>query len=81
MSKYDPLREHLESSEESQLTLSFAAVERILGERLPDSARRHQAWWVNEEAGSHSHARAWLDAGYRTAGLDLNVATVRFVRR
>lgn len=81
MSKYDPLQEHLQASGEAQLTLSFAAIERILGERLPDSARRHNAWWANEEGGTHTHARAWLDAGYRTAGLDLNGSTVQFIRR
>lgn len=81
MSKYDPLQEHLQASGAAQLTLSFAAIERILGERLPDSARRHSAWWANEEAGTHSHAHAWLDAGYRTTALDLNGSTVQFVRR
>jgi hypothetical protein len=56
-------------------------VERILGVSLPASAGRYQAWWANEQVGTHQHARAWLDAGYETRRLELNSATVEFVRR
>lgn len=80
MSKYDPLRDHLAASAVVAVKLSFPAIERILGEPLPVSARKHQAWWANEESGTHSHARAWLDVGYRTCRLDLTSQTVEFVR-
>lgn len=80
MGKYDPLHEYLESQSSPQLKMSFAEIERILGAVLPASARRHQAWWANEQAGTHHHARSWLDAGYETRHLDLNGATVEFVR-
>lgn len=81
MGKYDALREHLEASTESVRRLSFADIERILGDALPPSARKYQAWWENEgPGGSHSHARAWLDAGYRTQNVDLNAQTVAFVK-
>jgi hypothetical protein len=80
MAKYDPLHEQLASRTESVLKLSSAEIERILGEPLPASARKHQAWWANEFEGSHVEARAWLDAGYRTQGLDLNGETIDFVR-
>ena len=55
-------------------------IERVVGAPLPASARRHCAWWANERIGTHSHARAWLDAGYETRDLDVNGATVEFVR-
>jgi hypothetical protein len=80
MAKYDPLREYLAARTEPFLMLSFSEIERILGEELPASARRHQAWWANETDGNHAEARAWLDAGYRTRGLDLNAETIEFVR-
>ncbi|MCD9625630.1 DUF7662 domain-containing protein [Rhabdothermincola salaria] len=80
MAKYDPLHEHLVSKPDSLLKLSFSEIERIFGEPLPASARKHQAWWANESDGSHVEARAWLDAGYRTQGLDLNSETIEFVR-
>jgi hypothetical protein len=79
MGKYDPLRDHLDGARESLLRLSFSDIERILGGTLPASARKHPAWSGNEEQGGmHSHARAWLDAGYRTQKLDLNAQTVEF---
>jgi hypothetical protein len=80
MAKYDPLHDYLASRTEPLLKLSFAEIERILGAPLPASAWEHQAWWANETAGSHVEARAWLDAGYRTQGLDLNAETIEFVR-
>jgi hypothetical protein len=80
MGKYDPLFDHLSRATEPRLRLSFAEIERIIGDSLPASARRHQAWWANERVGTHVHARSWLDAGYATQRLDLNSATVEFVR-
>ncbi len=50
---------------------SFSEIEAILGERLPVSARRHGAWWANERVGTHSHARAWLAAGFETSPVAL----------
>lgn len=80
MGKYDALRERLDVSAEPVLRLSFTDIERILGEVLPPSARKYPAWWANEAPGGpHSHARSWLDAGYRTQHLDLNAQTVEFM--
>ena len=60
---------------------SFAEVEAVLGFRLPDSARRHPAWWANRKSGSgHSHARAWQEAGWQTGDLNLTAETVVFER-
>jgi hypothetical protein len=80
MGKYDPLQDYLGAASEPLLRLTFAQVERILGISLPASARKHPAWWANEKVGTHSHARAWLDAGYQTQRLDLNAQTVEFTR-
>ena len=79
-SKYDPLRAHLEASTEALVRLTFAQIERILGAVLPASATKHPAWWANEEVGTHGHARAWLEAGFRTQALDLNARRVEFAR-
>jgi len=80
VAKYDPLFDYLSRATEPRLRLSFAEIERIIGDSLPASARRHQAWWANERVGTHVHARSWLDAGYETQHLDLNSATIEFVR-
>lgn len=79
-SKYDPLREHLADTAEPVITMTFADVERVLGVELPPSAFRHAAWWANEASGSHINARAWLEAGRRTANVDLNTQRVDFVK-
>jgi hypothetical protein len=81
-SRYDGLRTYLSGRSEPQVRLSFAEIERIIGQPLPSSARRHRAWWANERSGSHVNARAWLEATppRRTANVDLNAETADFVR-
>ncbi|MET7966526.1 hypothetical protein [Micromonospora sp. NPDC005305] len=44
---------------------------------LPPSTYRHEAWWANGDR-SHSHSRAWGDAGF-TAHPELARRAVRFV--
>ena len=78
MSRYEPLTRFLEGQRGTEAPLSFGEVERILGRPLPQSARRHQAWWSNTE--THSHAEAWLRAGWKTARLDMGDERVVFVQ-
>lgn len=77
---YRPLSAYLEELQQSPVELTFSEVERILGRALPASARKHRAWWSNEQSGFHSHARAWMDAGWQVAAVDFNAARVRFGR-
>jgi hypothetical protein len=79
-SLYEPLCKYLIDRTERVVRMTFAEIEQVLGRPLPPSARKHQAWWANEEVGTHSHARSWLDARRKTRGLDLNAATVEFVK-
>ena len=81
-SRYDALRSHLSKRSEPLVHMSFGEIDRLIGQPgLPDSARRHRAWWANERSGSHSHARSWLGATppRRTANVDFNTQTVDFV--
>jgi hypothetical protein len=78
-SKYDPLKKYLAERTDPVIHLSFGEIERIIGLPLPDSARLYRAWWANER-GSHVNALAWMVAGRRTTNVDLNAATVDFVR-
>ena len=80
MGVYDPLKGYLSKQSDPVVKMSFAEVERVLGRPLPASARNHRAWWANEAVGTHSHARSWLDAHRKTMNVDLNAATVEFVR-
>ena len=76
--KYEPLRRFLEERAGStMIRLSFSEIADILGFSLPASARKHQAWWSNTREG-HSHAAAWLDAGWKTEMLDLAEERISF---
>lgn len=95
MSFYEPLRRHLAATSAPRVTLSYEEMERLLGRRLPRSARsdHRRQWWANTD--SHSQARAWLSVGrkakpvgpelvefYTTApeSPERGVATVRIAR-
>ena len=80
--KYAPLYRYLLSLwPETEWRAGFGEVERVLGFRLPDSARLHRPWWANSRKGSgHSHALAWQAAGWRTARVDLEAETLVFER-
>ena len=54
--------------------MSFKEIERVLGERLPESAYKYPALWSNSE--SHSIAFGWMDAGYMSQSLNIANQTV-----
>lgn len=80
MSKYDGLREYLRRRSTTLVRLSFDQVAKLVPGGLPTSAFRHRAWWANELGGSHVHAAAWLDAGWRVDSVDLEARWVTFKR-
>jgi len=81
MAKYDPLEAYLHRQRGSQVELSFADIERIIGSMLPNSASRSQ-WWANETNpdSRHVQCRAWQNAGY-DANLVKDAERVRFTLR
>ena len=76
--KYRPLHRLLAYLGESDQPMTFAEIEQALGSPLPAAARKHQAWWGNDK--THTQAQAWLDAGWKTRGVNLNRESVVFVR-
>ena len=79
MGKYEPLPQFLSSRQGSHVRVSISEIEAILGFSLPRSAYQYEAWWSNNHTG-HSHARSWLEAGWKTEALDLARRQVTFVR-
>ena len=79
MGKYEPLEKLLKSRGAGRWRASFQELERVLGFKLPQSACKYPAWWSNDETG-HSHAKAWLDAGWRTEEVDIPGRKLTFVR-
>ncbi|RFU61258.1 DUF7662 domain-containing protein [Peribacillus glennii] len=62
-----------------EISLSFTEIEEILQFNLPKSAYKYGAWWSNETSGTHSHARAWILAGWKTAKINLGTS-INFMR-
>jgi hypothetical protein len=79
MGKYEPLESFLRNLNVTKHRMSFPQIEKLLGFRLPQSALKYPAWWSNDESG-HSHARAWLHAGWKTEELDISAHKVTFTR-
>ncbi len=79
MGKYEPLEKFLKGRRPGRWRVSFPEIEALLGFKLPPSAFKHPAWWSNDETG-HSHARAWLEAGWRTEEVDLASRKLTFTR-
>jgi hypothetical protein len=80
MTKYDKLRDYLRAQRFSEITLSFAEIENVLGFALPASADRPQ-WWANEKNPNTTKPQriACRDAGF-DAFLISGSRKIRFVR-
>ena len=77
--KYAALRDFLETAwgnGETRLGVRFADIERLIGEELPESARRHPSWWGNQY--DTVQAKAWLEAGWLVDSVELNRREVNF---
>src|SRR2546429_5846217 len=79
MGKYEPLEHFLKKQRTKRWRVAFREIEAMLGFKLPQSAFKYPAWWSNDETG-HSHAKAWLDAGWRTEEVDLEGRKLTFAR-
>ncbi len=78
-SKYEPLENYLDKKGFSEIPMTFSAIESVIGNNLPPSARKHRAWWSNNPSNSVI-TFAWLNAGYKTARVDLEREKLVFVR-
>ncbi len=76
-SKYQPLLEFLRGSNQREVILSFAEIEALMNNLLPDSAKSKRAWWSNRSKGA-LQASAWMEAGYRVEDVDLDRQRVTF---
>jgi mRNA-degrading endonuclease RelE of RelBE toxin-antitoxin system len=75
--KYGPLTAFLKVQPGPEIRLTFGKIEEVLGEDLPDSARKYRAWWGNNE-NRHVQARAWLSAGRHVSAVSLSERWVIF---
>jgi len=76
--KYEALTRYLRfrAAFTNTVRLSFAQIDGVIGDNLPLEAYRSEDWWKNTP--STAHAKAWLDAGWETAEINLKEAYVIF---
>lgn len=80
-SKYDTLADYLAAIRASEIRLTFAEIEAVIGP-LPPTARRETTWWGTSFSAriGHAHAYAWWRAGYAADPPDFAAGTVTFRR-
>jgi hypothetical protein len=80
--KYVPLEKYLSSLPitTGEIRLSFEQIEKILLFRLPASAYEDSRWWEKATEANHVSSRAWSNAGWKMASVDVETKQVRFVR-
>ncbi len=77
--KYDTFKDYLASLRGQEVPLSFAEIERIIGRKLPASARKYPAWWSNNPS-NNVMTTAWLEAGYKSERVDVGSERLVFKR-
>ena len=60
MGKYEGISKYLERLDENQVRLPFDRIERIIGDALPRSAYKYNAWWSNDQGSKGRQSQAWL---------------------
>ena len=81
MNTYDALHDHLAKQTGAEVTLTFDEIARLIGQPLPASAQKYQAFWANEDPlkTRHYHCKAWRTAGYK-AKPNFGAESVTFYR-
>jgi len=79
MSKYSALGEYLKRQRSKRVAMTFGDIERITGNKLPPSARKHRPWWSNNAQNSVL-TKVWLEAGYESEQVDMQGRKLVFRR-
>lgn len=80
MSKYTPLAAYLRVQPQDSVKLTFDQIDALVN-RLPPSARNHDAWWANSRTkDSHTWAHLWIAAGWECESVDRANETAVFQR-
>ena len=76
--KYAKLFDWLRAQRGNSVTVSFSAVEEVLGFDLPPSSRRHLPHWYGYKGSAV--ARAIIDSGWKATGVNLTAERVTFLK-
>jgi hypothetical protein len=79
--KYEPLTRYLAALDTDEVTLTFAAIEQLVGAPLPPSAWR-SSYWTRAPQPQGPQSRPWSRVGWRVARIHLRLdrPAVTFVR-
>jgi len=79
MAKYHALGDYLKRQNRERVPMTFGEIEKLIGAKLPPSARKHRPWWGNN-ASNHVNAKIWLDAGFESEQVDMTARKLVFRR-
>ena len=78
VSKFEGLARYFEQLREERIDLTFEQIEYQIGEKLCDSAYRHEAYWYL--SATHIMPKSWIENNYRMINLSLKNRTVSFIK-
>lgn len=79
MGKYEPLRDYLSKQATSEVRMTFAEIEKVIGSTLPEKSKRSRPWWSNNP-NNNVMTKEWLAAGYKTERVDIESRKLVFRR-
>jgi hypothetical protein len=79
VSKYSALGDYLKRQPRDAVPMTFGAIEKIIGAKLPASAHKHRPWWSNNPDNSVM-TKVWLDAGFQSEQVDIAARKLVFRR-
>lgn len=68
--KYIPLAEFFQNATQAEMTLSFEALENIMGQALPNAAYLNLSWWKKTKP-PLTHYQSWINADYHVTDVQL----------
>ena len=81
LQEYKKLYTHLCGLQVKEWKTTFGEIESIIGFRLPDFARKDRGWWANKElVNGILITSLWIEAGWKTAEVDMDAETLIFVK-
>lgn len=71
--KYIPLAEFFQNATQSEITLTYEAIENIMGQALPNAAYLNLSWWKKTKP-PLTHYQSWVNANYNVIDVQLGQA-------
>lgn len=76
MVEYEKFGKYLEEQNGKSFYIKFEEIEKIIGEKLPNSAYQYTAWWSNSD--SHPLMKVVLSKNWKSKDLDLDLKSIYF---